>query len=56
MFYYREAIPVFTKEPIRPNFKCNTKARLSWPLLNIKTTIPVEHRLGHFLTLLRTDL
>ena len=27
---------MFTKEPIWPNFKCYSKARLSWLLLNIK--------------------
>ncbi len=27
---------MFTKEPIRPNFKCYDKARLSWLLLNIR--------------------
>jgi hypothetical protein len=36
MFYYEEAIPIFTKETIRPNFKCYNKARLSWLLLNIR--------------------
>jgi len=42
---------MFTKEPIRPNFKCYNKARLSWLLLNIRLTSKLERKLGHFLTI-----